>query len=192
MARVKVPVARATISESPEGLLITIPAKKNWLVILFLGFWMTGWLFGEGSAIHELLRVHTSSGAPMSANTQVGTNLFMMVWLVGWTAGGGFAALVWLWNLAGVERILLGPSTLATKREILGIGPLNKYELQSVSDLRISASPYNFNNRMAPFQMMNSGTIAFDYGAKAFRFGMGLDEAEAQQIIEQLKSRHTF
>ena len=62
---VKVPVARATISESPEGLLITIPAKKNWLVILFLGFWMTGWLFGEGSAIHELLRVHTSSGAPM-------------------------------------------------------------------------------------------------------------------------------
>jgi len=178
MARVKVPVARATISESPEGLLITIPAKKNWLVILFLGFWVTGWLFGEGSAIHELLRVHTSSGAPMNANTRVGTNLFMMVWLVGWTAGGGFAALVWLWNLAGVERILLGPSTLATKRDIL--------------DLRVSASPFNFNNRMSPFQMMNSGTIAFDYGAKTFRFGMGLDEAEAQQIIERLKSRHIF
>jgi hypothetical protein len=192
MARVKVPVARATISESSEGLVITIPARKNWFIILFLGVWLTGWVFGEGAAVYALLRVHPSHHAPVTAHAQVGANLFMLVWLVGWTFGGGFAALIWLWNVAGVERLVLGPSTLATKREILGIGPLNEYELQSVSDLRISASPFDFNNRMSPFQMINSGTIAFDYGAKTFRFGMGLDEAEAQQIIERLRSRHTF
>ncbi|MEA2679051.1 MAG: hypothetical protein QOK03_773 [Candidatus Binataceae bacterium] len=35
MARIQVPAARATFSESPEGLLITIPANKNWFAILF-------------------------------------------------------------------------------------------------------------------------------------------------------------
>jgi hypothetical protein len=36
------------------------------------------------------------------------------------------------------------------------------------------------------------GTISFDYGAKTFRFGAGLDEAEAHQNITQLKSRYSF
>ncbi|HEX3409642.1 MAG TPA: hypothetical protein VHS07_05145 [Candidatus Binataceae bacterium] len=192
MARIGVPVARADISESPEGLIIRIPAKKNWLVILFLGFWMVGWITGESSAIHQMLRTHTSHGAVMSVQVQSGLSAFMVVWLAGWTMGGIFAAIVWLWNFAGVERIVLGPSTLAVKREIFGIGPLSEYELMSVSDLRISASPYNFNNRMSPFPMMNTGTIAFDYGPKTLRFGMGLDEAEAQQIIERMKTRHAF
>jgi hypothetical protein len=38
-----------------------------------------------------------------------------------------------LWNLAGVEKVLLGPSILTTKREVLGIGPVREYELRSVS-----------------------------------------------------------
>ena len=192
MARAKVPLGRSIISESPEGLLITIPAKKNWGLIFFLGVWLIGWTFGEAAAVHELLRVHRSHAAHMSANAQLVINFFMLVWLTGWTVGGGVAALLWLWNFVGVELILLGPSTLTTKRAIAGIGPRKEYELQNATDLRVSASPFNFNQRMSPFQMMSNGTIAFYYGAKTFRCGLGLDEAEAQQIIERLKSRHTF
>jgi hypothetical protein len=32
-----------------------------------------------------------------------------------------------------------------------------------------------------------SGTISFDYGAKAFQFGNELDEAEARQIIKKIQ-----
>lgn len=36
------------------------------------------------------------------------------------------------------------------------------------------------------------GNIAFDYGAKTYRFGSGIDEPEASKIIGLLKSRHHF
>ncbi|MBI3760199.1 MAG: hypothetical protein HY269_10680, partial [Deltaproteobacteria bacterium] len=52
MATVQVPAGRATMSESPDGLLITIPARKNWFIILFMAFWLVGWFFGEVTAIY--------------------------------------------------------------------------------------------------------------------------------------------
>lgn len=192
MATVEVPASRATMSESPDGLLITIPAKKNWLVILFLGFWLMGWLFGEVSVIHELIRGHSPNGENLRGSAPIAGNLFLLGWLGMWTLGGGFAAFVWLWNFAGVERVLLAPSTLATKRTVLGIGPLKEYELRNVSNLRIDAGRSNISDRRWPSQMMSGGRIAFDYGAKTYRFGVGLGESEAQQIVARLKSRHPF
>jgi hypothetical protein len=196
MAIVTVPAARATISESPDGLLISIPAKKNWPVIIFLGFWLMGWLLGEVTVIFQMLRGHLSHGANLTGRVpaNVGVRLFLMVWVTGWTIGGAFAIATWLWNLAGFEKVLLGTSTLTTRREVLGIGPSKEYELGSVSNLRVNMGASNVSYRRSSFQIFsgNSGTIAFDYGAKTFHFGMGLDEGEAQQIIERLESRHTF
>ena len=34
------------------------------------------------------------------------------------------------------------------------------------------------------------GVIAFDYGAKTFRFGSGLDEAEAKMILIEIAQRY--
>ncbi len=33
------------------------------------------------------------------------------------------------------------------------------------------------------------GTLAFDYGAKTFRFGAGIDEAEAKQIVAEIQNK---
>jgi hypothetical protein len=192
MATGKVPAARATIRQSPDGLTITIPSRKNWFLILFLGFWLAGWLFGEVIALHQVIRGHSSHWASAKESGPIGLNLFLIGWLGAWTVGGGVAIITWLWNLVGVERVLLVRSTLTTKREVLGIGPTNEYELSSISNLRINMGLSNVRFRMAPIQTMNGGTIAFDYGAKTFHFGVGLDEAEAQQIIAQLKSRYSF
>ena len=51
MARVAVPTAKASVFDTPAGLVINIPSSKNFFLILFLGFWLCGWLFGEFSAI---------------------------------------------------------------------------------------------------------------------------------------------
>ena len=38
---------RATIQDNITDLQITIPAKRNWFVIIFIGTWLGGWLMGE-------------------------------------------------------------------------------------------------------------------------------------------------
>jgi hypothetical protein len=41
-----------------------------------------------------------------------------------------------------------------------------------------------------PSRSLNlGGTIAFDYGARTYRFGSGMDEAEARAIVAHLQSR---
>jgi hypothetical protein len=36
------------------------------------------------------------------------------------------------------------------------------------------------------------GRFAFDYGAQTVRLAGGIDEAEAREIVGELKSRHPF
>ena len=191
MARVPVPAARATLTESSEGLLITIRAG-TWYAIPFFGFWLAMWRFGEIIATREIIFGHSHNVSHLSAREEFDGKLFLVAWLALWSVGGTFAIISLLWNLAGVEKVLRGPSILTTKREVLGIGPVREYELRSVSNLRISANPRSPSNRISPFQLLNGGIIAFDYGAKTFRFGIGLHEPEAQQIIDRLKSHNTF
>jgi hypothetical protein len=62
MARVAVPTAKASVFDTPAGLLINIPSTKNWFVILFIGFWLCGWLFGEVSVIRQLATGKTAGG----------------------------------------------------------------------------------------------------------------------------------
>jgi len=46
---------RAIINEGSYGLGITIPTKKNWFLIIFLGAWLCGWVSGEISAIKSFI-----------------------------------------------------------------------------------------------------------------------------------------
>jgi hypothetical protein len=188
----RITAGRATTTESPDGLLITIPSKKNWFLILFLGFWLMGWLFGEVAAIHQVIRGHSSHWATAKENGPIGLNVFLIGWLGAWTVGGGVAIITWLWNLVGVEKVLLGPSTLMTQREVLGVGPRREFELPSVSKLRVNMGFSNISFRISPMPSVNGGMIAFDYGSKTFHFGMGLHEAEAAQIIARMRSRYPF
>jgi hypothetical protein len=80
MARIQVPAARATFSESSEGLLITIPANKNWFAILFLGFWLAIWLSGEVSVSRELIPGHSINRAHPRPHGEFGEQLFLVAW----------------------------------------------------------------------------------------------------------------
>jgi len=187
MARVDIPQPRAIITETTTGLLVTIPANRKWFVVLFVGFWMCGWLFGECSVIIMLAR----------AKTPLPANLFMLAWLGGWTVGGAFAGYQWLWNVAGKELIALREDTLAIKSDVLSFGRVREFDLAEVHDLRIDRpsglSMFSGDRRGGlPGQPFGNGTIAFDYGAKTFRFALGLDESEARQLVARLNSRHPF
>ena len=94
MAKVEVGKGRSQIEVTPSGLRITIPAKKNYFLILFSAFWLVGWAFGEVTALAHVL--NPESDAP---------KLFILAWLGGWTLVGAFAIYAWIWNVKGREII---------------------------------------------------------------------------------------
>ncbi len=178
----KVQGRRITFTGGPAGLEIVIPAQRNLSVILFLGVWLLGWCAGEISAITRLV------GGPQTDSWH-----FVLVWLVLWTLGGAFAAYTWLWNLVGKERIVLGPSTLSLKRDILGMGRISEYLLYRVRGLRVAPAPGPSPDKTVALRIAGLvGSICFDYDATTISFGGGLARSEAELIVERMRQRYPF
>ena len=172
---------RATVTDTSSGLEITVPAKKNWFITIFLGFWLCGWAMGEIMVPTQFF----SHDMPPEAM------LFTLVWICAWTIGGAFALYVFFWSLVGRERILLGPDRLAIKRELFGWGRKREYELIHVRHIRVAPAQFNLFDFRAGLQFwgIGGGIIAFDHGSATVRLGAGLEESEAQSIVDRIGSR---
>ena len=109
MAIVEPGKGRAVIEQNGTGLRITIPAKPQVFVTLFLAFWLIGWAVGEVIVSYQLL-----SDRPLGG----GGSIFMMAWLGAWTVGGAWAASTFLWNIGGNEVIELNSTTLKRRKQI--------------------------------------------------------------------------
>ena len=151
--------------------------------MLFLTAWLAGWAFGETFAIRELFS--SEGDAP---------KLFLGAWLVMWTVGGGVACYTWLWMARGLEIILLRGDVLALRREVLGVGRTREFDLSHVTNLRVAPATWNPTDWSSAMQFwgIGGGLVAFDYGSQTFRFASSVDEAEARDIVNQLKARHSF
>lgn len=176
---------RHTTDDLFDSLRITISSKKQWFQILFIGFWLVGWASGELFAARVLI-----DGIGFG-----GIDLFIIAWLGMWTIGGGFALYTLLWQLLGRETILVSSSGVTTSRSILGLSLFHKkYASKYIKDLRVSASissNYIYGwSRSSRFYGLGGGLIAFDYGAKTMTFGIGIDEAEAKQILLKIQQRY--
>ena len=176
--RVVPPAAISTSSETVDGFQLVIPAKRNVFVLLFLLVWLVFWALGEATAFHQL-------------TTSTNVQWFLVFWMTAWTAGGLFAVTAWLWTAFGREIVTLGSGELRIRWEVLGVGRSKEFDLAQVRNLRVSA--WTPVARSAGIQSPGrGGRVAFDYGAKTFRFGASIDEAEALQIIDELRKRHAF
>ncbi|MGH2687976.1 MAG: hypothetical protein ACRDKW_04095 [Actinomycetota bacterium] len=99
---------------------------------------------------------------------------FLAVWVVGSVHG----AYAWLWQFAGREIVAVRPSSLVLRREIFGFGRSREYDLRHVRDVRVSPATRGG---------IAIGPLAFDYGARTYRFGGGVDEAEARDLVRWVK-----
>jgi hypothetical protein len=81
--------------------------------------------------------------------------------------------------------------SIIIRRLVLGFSRPKEYLAEHVKDLR--ASPMQMSARGWPmganFWGLSGGTLAFDYGARAFYCASGADEAEARQIVAVIKGR---
>lgn len=179
MAKVEVGKGRSAIEETTSDLQITIPAKKSYLLILFLSFWLVGWAVGEVTALAMILKTETPK-------------LFMLAWLGAWTVGGAFAMYIWLWNVMGQEIINLSNTELRHVRRLPVFQRSKEYDLSAVSKLRVQAQNSSMFSAHAAMEFwgISGGSVMFDYGHSTHKFGVQLDEAEANHIVTIIKQRY--
>ncbi len=171
----------AVIDEDFNGFTITIPAKRNVFVLVFLSVWLCGWALGETFALKEVL---TGGGIP---------GLFLIVWLCGWTIGGFFAVRTFWWNLAGKEVISIANGALTLDKRGALFYKAKTYDLHQAANFRaqeepVVQSPFG-NRRNNSLGLNDRGTIRFDYGMKTVKFADGIDEAEANFILQKLRGK---
>jgi hypothetical protein len=180
--QVELQVPRFRSEVTPQGLPIVIPARRNWLILLFLIAWLGGWIMGEGTVSKQLL--NSTDKTPVA---------FLSLWLVGWTIGGTLAVGAVLWQLAGREILTIDSLSLLYRVEVFGIGRSRSFRAADVKNVR--STEYAFSSFMSqrtlfpPIVGAGYGPVAFDYGARTFRIAPSLDEAEARILVGEMTSR---
>ncbi len=179
-----------------DSLEIAIPSRKQWFQTVFVAFWLIGWTFGEvfvGSILLSGIVGLLSGKSPKPTGGEAifgaGGGLFMLAWFCLWTVGGAFVWHVFLWQMAGKEVVRISHRSMLIGRQILGIRRTKEYLAEYIRDLRVSPADYSsFGwSRSARAWGLSGGLTAFDYGAKTLRFGSGVDEAEAKQILATIQ-----
>lgn len=182
MAKIQPHHSRITITDTGQGHRIVIPYTRSWFVIFFLGFWICGWAVAEYMVGSQFLK----GDAPPEGE------LFMLAWFGVWTIAGLVAIYAMLWQVMGKEVISVYGQVLKTRHDIGGFGFNREYDLVQMRDLR--ATPVGFNplDLSSSLQLwgIGGGVIAFEYGAKTIRFGAGLDEAEAKEVVMVIKQHY--
>lgn len=177
----------AIIEQTPNGYQTTIPAKKHVPVMMFLSLWLVAWAVGfmfVGSAYLNDFFNNGTKGLGFD-------RLFTIVWLAGWTIVGLFIIKTLLWYLIGKEIILLDREQISIARKNDIFFRDKAFDLREVKHFHVEEEPLEFiflsrRNDLSLFK--NRGTIRFEYGFKTIKFANDMDQAEANYILETLRS----
>ena len=170
--------------DSIGDLKIILPApRQGKFTIVILAIWLVGW------AISEMMVISSYFAHPLSPHPPV---FFILLW----TLGG--LNILWslLWTAFGKEIISLSNYRMKLRREVFGIGFDRNFEQRYIP--RLWPSPKgesvwwelqtNANRQRIITPFDNKGTIAFDYRSKTYRFGEGIEEDEAKEVVARLNA----
>jgi hypothetical protein len=167
---------RVSTIKDRNGITVTIKAKKNWFLLAFLPFWLTGWTIGGIAAISALI-------------TGKSEGPFLIIWLCGWIVGETLVILIWSWTAFGQEVISIRDGSFLHRREVLGRGLSREFRLHELYNLRASGffgSDDGMSSSLAQYGL-SGGTVALDtrFG-DTYRFGIKLSEHEAGELAKDL------
>lgn len=172
------------------GIEITIPAKKNWFAILFIGFWLIAWAVALFFVSATLINSFIDNASESSGFGWFG-RVFTIAWLGGWTVGGFFALKSLLWMIAGKETILVTYDGITIGKHRVLYTSKKEYSRSHIKEIRTESGAQGWYKGFNVFGQ-NTGLIAFDYGAKTIKFGICEHEAEAKYILETIKKRFSI
>jgi hypothetical protein len=158
---------RATISEESGTLRISIPMRRDWVGLIFLTAWLGFWIFLARSSFHE-----------------AGKD-FGLAWLGLWILAGAWVLHTVLRKLAGRDVMTAGTKMIGVRKEILGIGITQPYEIAEIRYL-------HFEPARGRGKSYRASHIAFEYGEQTASFGAGISREEATPIVSLLTQRYNF
>ena len=149
MPVVQPPKERHTSQDDGSSLKIIIPSRKDYFTLIFLGISLTFWavfeVFAGGIAISGVVAFFGNSPEIENlgqANSSVGV-LFMLIWWIGLTVGGGFALYAFLWQLIGKETIEVTQEGIKIQNAIFSLGQTKEYLASHIQELRFSSPGMN-------------------------------------------------
>ena len=188
------PIDRVTVSDDEiGGFRVSIPARRNVPMILFLGLWLCGWAVGEVVVPAGAIAAMASGHGKMAGGQGP---LVLLVWFPFWTVAGLMVMFALWWNFAGREVVIFSDGVMVVKREVGAVQRSRSYDLAGVRNLRYSPLVYNpfsiSGSWHYQFQMLGfgGGSVAFDHGSDTHRFGNSLTEREAARLIATIRQQY--
>jgi hypothetical protein len=177
---------RAVISQSFNDIVITIPAKKNWMLLGFIAIWFFGCC-----AV-----AFTFPGGVFNRAGKDSPDLFMTLWTIGVAWVSIFAGMFYWWSFAGSEVVTFAPGVLTIQKKG-SISKTKTYDLSQARNFRAAEDPtpefgFHFGRRQPMPRFWNvadNGTIRFDYGLATVKFGDRLYQDEADHVLARLREK---
>ena len=172
---------KSTIKYDGRELKIIIPSKKELFTIILFSIWIIGSIFGYYITSQDTF--FDDSDMPEGLSD---------FWIFGWTIGAIFAVVVLTWLLLGRETVIFSNNVCQIKKGILDFDIVNKkYEIKHIKNLELNPVDNETNflgqKKSGMDYGFKGGKIRFDYGMKTKKFAIGVDEAEARFIIDEIK-----
>ena len=127
----------------------------------------------------------------ISKQIRIGEQLINF-WLISWLLSSLFITFLLVWRTFGVETVDIDALMVRVTRQIGCIGYTKTYQTSLVRHLRACPAVSKNDSFWTILQSVLGGTIAFNHTSQVVRFGVGLDKAEAQEIIRNIQRQHSF
>ena len=182
MAKVKAEGHLSEVNDLPDGVEIIIPVETHKVLFAFLGIIFLALFLTFLKDIFALIvLIMTLKGEIFFIISETFSlflfglaSLFLFLWLV--------------WCIKGKYIIRTDGIELQSKNNfLLFLSRPKEYNVADIVNLRVSAM--RDSDATDAFDYTKC-SIAFDYGRKAIRVAHGLDEAEANYVVNTLKSRY--
>lgn len=189
---VKPPALKHTTDDLGDKLVITIPSGRSLFAGIVRCLWLAFYVVCEAFFIYILMISLAEQPQPPLYFTIM--MLAVIVFFAGFTAAYAYAL---FWEFYGKEIVQITKLSLTLNRNILGRSSPREYSAESIKDLRTVPASIARNrpgftlisSSLFPMARATIGSLCFDYGAKTFEFGAGIDEAEAKQIVAEIKQK---
>lgn len=184
---------RYTIDHQGSALTITIPARKNPIVVVFMTIWLCIWggmglfmliPFG-GFAILPLLlglteETEALAALPFACFAGLGGLFALLVW------GGGFSIVGYflLWQFVGKEIITVDSWAINVQRKLFRFGRIKSYKAEHIQNMRVEI--YTRRGRRSTYTYW---PLTFDYGTSTIRIAKEATEVENKQILETIQEQ---
>lgn len=176
---------RATIDDNNYRIVIAVPSQKSWLIIIFIGAWLVMWSFGIIAICLEKAFSNSNDSPP---------GIVLLLMLCFCAAIMIIPLRIFLWSVMGKEIISVEQGAITLDKKHLLFYKAKSYDLNEARNFRVQEdnsimlTPFGIR----PSSLMkigNSGIIKFDYGLQTLRFADGIDEAEANYLLQKLRDK---